>query len=1097
VNELFNIPMNDIMVALLILLGVALGSVGWVILRNRVMFLVGIRNIPRRRAQTILIVVGLMLSTLIISAAFSIGDTVSYSITNQGYAHLGYVDETVQAQTGTSGGDFVGVNSVASPRPIPQNKADQFTAAFRKIDGVDGAVPVLRGVVPIIDERSGQSERSAVIAASDPAQMQGFPGIVSTSGKQLPLSDLGPDELYLNSSLADKLDAQVGDKVTVFVSGKPSSFTVKGIVEDRVLTGTVFGQTQGMAMTLEQAQTLFNRPDQVDLIAVSNNGGIRDGVHNSDAVTKALNKALAENGGSQWKADDTKQSLVHQAELGASFLTTFFVVLGLFSIAAGMLLIFLIFVMLAAERKVEMGMVRAVGTKRSHLMQMFMSEGMAYNVMAAAVGCGLGIAVSLIMVRIMAALFSAFDLSIIFHVSPRSLIVSYSLGVVLTFLTVTFSSWRVGALNIVSAIRDMPESFVAEKRPRFGGGLRGVLHYVRWLFVKPASLRGWLRGIGLVALAAPLIFVTVAFVMGAIALGTDTLAAGAGAVLLMVFAFIAGAAALVFALIGLNSLFRPAPPLLVGGVLLAIVGIASSQGFPYMLGATLIVVSLAMFAQSFGMPARPAFTAMGLILVAYWLLGAGDRLPFPPHNMKGGIEMFFLSGVAMVTALTFVLIYNADLMLGALTLTGGLFSRLTPSIKTAVAYPLANKFRTGMTIAMISLVVFALVMMSTMNANFNRIFLSDAALGGYDVQVTQNPNNPITDLKATLQQRGFDTSKITEVDSLKVANSRVALVHQAGESTEGDNEGFAQYPIFGMSPSFVEHNGLELQARANGFSDDAAVWQSIAQHPDQVVIDAAAIGDNGGFSFNGGDFSLSGVASKDKTFAPITLQLRDGATGTTRDVQVVGIIATKASELFNGIFVPEQTFDSVFTQPETTVDFVKLAPGTNAQDTARGIEKALLLDGVQADSLRKIIDDNQALSRGFSYLIQGFMGMGLFVGIAAVGVIAFRTVVERRQQIGMLRAIGYTRAAVALSFVMESSFIALLGVVGGIGLGILLANQLLTSPGMEGQGIEGFYVPWIEIIGIGVFAFVASLIMTIIPSRQASSIPIAEALRYE
>jgi putative ABC transport system permease protein len=486
---------------------------------------------------------------------------------------------------------------------------------------------------------------------------------------------------------------------------------------------------------------------------------------------------------------------------------------------------------------------------------------------------------------------------------------------------------------------------------------------------------------------------------------------------------------------------------------------------------------------------------MGVVLIAFWLLGAGDKIP--PRNMNGGFEMFFLSGVAMVTALTFVLIYNADVMLGALTLTGGVFSRLIPSIKTAVAYPLANKFRTGMTIAMISLVVFALVMMSTMNANFNRIFLASGATGGYDVQVVQNPNNPIDDLKAELQKQGFDTSGIAGVDSVKVANSRVALAHQAGTSTDGDNQGFERYPILGVSDSFLANNGLELQARADGFSDDAAVWKSIAEHPDQVVIDAGALGDGGGFSFGGGSFSLSGIKSTDKTFAPITLDLRDGATGTTREVQIVGVIATKASELFNGIFVPQQTFDSIFDRPETTVDYVKLTPGTDAKQTARGIEKTLLLDGVQADSLRKIIDDNQALSRGFSYLIQGFMGLGLFVGIAAVGVIAFRTVVERRQQIGMLRAIGYTRTAVALSFVMESSFIALLGIVGGIGLGVLLANQLLSSEGFRAAGISGFYVPWLEIAGIGLFAFVASLVMTIIPSRQASSIPIAEALRYE
>ena len=54
-----------------------------------------------------------------------------------------------------------------------------------------------------------------------------------------------------------------------------------------------------------------------------------------------------------------------------SFFTTF----GSFSIAAGILLIFLIFVMLAAERRGELGIARAVGTRRGHLVQMFLFEG--------------------------------------------------------------------------------------------------------------------------------------------------------------------------------------------------------------------------------------------------------------------------------------------------------------------------------------------------------------------------------------------------------------------------------------------------------------------------------------------------------------------------------------------------------------------------------------------------------------------------------------------------------------------------------------------------------------------------------------------------
>jgi FtsX-like permease family len=50
-----------------------------------------------------------------------------------------------------------------------------------------------------------------------------------------------------------------------------------------------------------------------------------------------------------------------------SMVTTF----GSFSIAAGILLLFLIFVMLAAERRGELGIARAVGTRRRHLVQIF------------------------------------------------------------------------------------------------------------------------------------------------------------------------------------------------------------------------------------------------------------------------------------------------------------------------------------------------------------------------------------------------------------------------------------------------------------------------------------------------------------------------------------------------------------------------------------------------------------------------------------------------------------------------------------------------------------------------------------------------------
>ena len=108
------------------------------------------------------------------------------------------------------------------------------------------------------------------------------------------------------------------------------------------------------------------------------------------------------------------------------------------------------------------------------------------------------------------------------------------------------------------------------------------------------------------------------------------------------------------------------------------------------------------------------------------------------------------------------------------------------------------------------------------------------------------------------------------------------------------------------------------------------------------------------------------------------------------------------------------------------------------------------------------------------------MASGLLVGIAALGVISLRSVVERRQQIGVLRAIGYRRGMVLTSFLMESSFIALLGILLGVGLGSLLSYNLVESIGEDVPGLE-FTIPWLQIAVIVAIAYAFSLLTTFLP----------------
>ena len=98
-EKLFGIPTNQLMVALLVIFVIGVFVMAMVAIRNPVIFKLGVRNAPRRRAQTALIVLGLMLATLLFSASFTIGDTLNNSIRSEALKQIGMVDIMVQAET--------------------------------------------------------------------------------------------------------------------------------------------------------------------------------------------------------------------------------------------------------------------------------------------------------------------------------------------------------------------------------------------------------------------------------------------------------------------------------------------------------------------------------------------------------------------------------------------------------------------------------------------------------------------------------------------------------------------------------------------------------------------------------------------------------------------------------------------------------------------------------------------------------------------------------------------------------------------------------------------------------------------------------------
>ena len=1100
-NTLFGVSTNAIMIVLVIMFAACMGAVIAVYLTNRIMFRMGLRNAGRRRTQTGLIVIGLMLATVIITASFVTGDSISYSITKVAYDNLQRTDVALHHFHSATA---VATTSLATQQYVDQSIVARLQAHFQGDRDIAGFVPVLNETLPVLDSRTNLAEPAASFTGDDPAALSGFSGLLLAGGGQADLTALSRGQVFIDQKAADLLDARPGDVLTTYAQSRSWQFEVAGIVKNQRAAGELnFGPTTpvaGIAVSLSTLQQMTGQRGQINDIDVALRGDVRSGLKHTDAAAAKL-EALSNSDqgnavlglkGLSFTVEKVKQDAVHTAELYGNLFTAIFVALGLFSIAAGIMLIFTIFVMLAAERRTEMGIARAVGASRMNLVQTFVAEGMVYDLAAGAIGAAIGVAAAVWLIIGGTNLALGKYFSSTADVTVQSLVISYTLGVVLTFLTVVISAFRISRLNIVAAVRGTAERARRERRRQTNW--RWVAAGVPALTVPPLGLYWLLRkGFGLA------------------------------------WTWILGPAGIVL------------------GALFIIAGKSSLQLFPFMLGMSILPLCVAMLATYYGAPTRPVWSIVGLYLGVFWLLPTNIFRPLFGHFSPGGTEMFVLSGITIVAAFTLVIVFNARLLnrlvaprdasgirahwtaiglggaavasvaaaivigsglggLGQLLyLVAGLlmfgaalayaaarFAWFAPALKMGVAYPLANRFRTGMTIAMFSLVIFALVMMSVINSDMLKLYSTQDARGSWDVIAQTDRNNPVPDLLATLRAAGSP-----------VASQIVAAGHMTPAQWFGSQEvrqagraaGWTKYSVVAADPAFFDANAAKLEDRARGYASDAAVYQAIKTRPNLAVVDFGPF--NTSSMFSSLAWAIQGVTFTNNQFDAFPVQFRDPVSGRSTTVTIIGVLSARIpSGLMTGVLTNAQTFASVYGLPDYLVTALRLAPGVNSDKAAKAIKATLVTKGVQAVSIQTMINDATALSVGELRIFQVFLALGLFVGIAGLGVIAFRSVVERRQQIGMLRAIGYQRAAVTLSFVLESSFIAVMGIASGVAGALILSRNLLTS-NYFGTAVPAFSIPWLEIILFIALAFGFALLMTYWPSRRAANVVIAEALRYE
>ena len=999
-NELFGIPIDTLLVVLAVGLVGALGTLAVLAVRNRILLKLAVRSATRRPGRSALIVVGLMLGTAIIAAALTTGDTMNHTVRATAVDALGATDETMAPRGAVD--DIPGALGAATGMGWADESAvDRVAAALSGSGLADGVTGAIVDQVAVQAPSTRQGEPSVVLFAADPARMSGFSEITGSSGEDVSLGELGPGEVYLNRKAASELRIEPGAKVVVFAAGVPHAARVRDVVD---FQGAATADA-ALLVPLATGQELFGHPGQIRAVLISNRGDDFSGAQFSDEVAAVIAPIARD---LDLEVQTVKQDALDDAdEAGATFVA-FFTTFGTFAIAAGILLIFLVFVMLAAERRGELGIARAVGTRRGHLVQMFTFEGAVYDLAAAAIGALLGAVVAFGMVFVMASAFGAADadegFQIEFAVTPRSLVVAFAIGLLLTLVVVAVSAWRVSRMTISTAIRNLPEPPSMKRRRRLVLALVGI-------------------GLGL------------GFIAIAVTSGTFT---------------------------------------------------------PLSLGVSLVLMSLVPLLRLAGVNERVAFTGCGLGVLVFLLL-PWRVIEAVFGDLSMNFTTWIVSGLLIVIATVWVIVFNADLLLGGVMRVLGRFKGLAPVLRMSIAYPLSARFRTGTTLAMFTLVVFTLVTGMASNGSFVRAINADEYGGGFQVRAGTVGAGAIDDMAGALNTApGIDAGEFTAVGSQSVLAVEARQL-RTGRPAE-------TYLVRGLDAPFLEHTTFGLGQLGAGYETEQEVWDAVRTQPGLAVVDSTIVPRRDNWNFGPmPDFTLTGFYFEEGKLDPIPIEVLDKQTGRTTRLTVIGILKDTAPLEMVGISTSQQTLEAAFPgRVNPTIHYFDLAPGVDSREAAAQLESAFLENGLDAESIEQVVDEVVAANMTFNRLIQGFLGLGLLVGVTALGVISARAVVERRQQVGVMRAIGYRSRMVEAAFLLESSFVALTAIVVGTVLGLVLAWNIIDDqrqqPSWESLDL---YIPWTNLLLIFVVVYAVAIVATLLPARRASRIRPAEALRYQ
>jgi putative ABC transport system permease protein len=352
-----------------------------------------------------------------------------------------------------------------------------------------------------------------------------------------------------------------------------------------------------------------------------------------------------------------------------------------------------------------------------------------------------------------------------------------------------------------------------------------------------------------------------------------------------------------------------------------------------------------------------------------------------------------------------------------------------------------------------------------------------------------------TFILAPEDEPGFalDFEYLTSLDGVRVAatiREQTGYVQGPADETGARVQGFL--PVFGLTPelatgfpSFIGE--IEFQGAGRllepGEANVAILGSAVAERLGASTGDTILVAGSGDLEL---EMTVIGVlaASEEEENA-------DGG---------MGFLVTSGPGP-DEVYIPYETMNTLWEEGDDLLfALVRTEEGADVDVVADLVEEALKARGSEVSSITysDISSEIGQFTTIASMLLGGIAGISLLVGGVGVMNTMFTSVLERTQQIGVMKAVGAKNSHVWVVFLLESGLIGLVGGVVGSGLGLLLNQAGISLINSLGGGFNVTAVISVPLLMMALAgSFAVGAVAGLLPAWRASRLPVVDALRYE